>query len=1381
MKYILLFLILFSTLYPQSMIVTGVDTDNYPYVNLDFLVLDDNGEAKPVDNNVMSLTEDGIEKLIQSIECNENYTKEPISMSLVIDVSASMKDTITLPSKRRIDVIRESAMKLIDILHPDSEITLVTFSTDVTIIEPLTTNRNIIMDAINSIGEPFGSTYISEAFLDDENGIIKSIEGAKHKKVVLFMTDGQDNDLEKDEILTKLNANSITLYTLGADAYLEVELVDITEATGGKSLTNITSEADINNAFLALAIFASGIETCRLSYISDKCSNNRSITLTYDELYSHTKQLVLSKKNLTEYNIVNNNQKTSNSSTSNNLYYVSIISNSDNLTINNIASAYGEFSLISPAASDFPIQLSKTEVLNLVFEPIDLVNNKNDYFKIESNSCENGSVFLKFRHNSDFIKVSEPNGGEEFLTNSNETLLWEDSGYESSYNVDYSTNKGANWINIATNYNDKDFPWKKIPGPETDNALLKVSKNVIIDSLVKTIGLETVNTNKESQFLDIIPYQEDKFIAVIDIVKELQFSNLDLFYTDFGLSLRDSSVNIKLILILNNKLEMIKYKPIKTSSANTYLTSIDNSPYVLISDFSHLSFDTLSYSFSTDSRIKRGIIIKLDADLDLVTHKLFEVNNEYFNQTNFIIDFENSKNSLHLLGTFKKSYEYDEEMIVAPSFINDKYFLSHLNKDLELINSIIFNNESDNFDFEPKGIEPINDDSVVWWGTGSGEFFNLDSNYRGITATSSYNKSNLVLNNYLEIDRTFDFNFIDYKHYKGFEYWLYFALDTIKIQNDELILPHPIFSNSLICFNDQNTIEWSVDLDKFGSLKKLMVFDNEEIVIGGLTNSTFKVDKYTIFKNGNTQFLSSFDLLTGSFNWLKHVPETTYKGLITSNSNNIIISGDLYRKTDFGNGFEIDTDSNAYNKNQHYLWSININNNSRFDISDSLWSIKSPGFEYVDTVDFGNVYSGSIKDTIVLDFFKVTDNSKNITIESVIIEDAGYSVDFSTPHALIENTDLKIILDVNLSGGGLAKGIISTDIGKFNFYVLHNEVELRYRPYYENDSLAINFGEVLVGEQKSKTINIIENLGLANIGIDSVKIINDNGNNYTLNIITDENLILSGDTLITEFVFSPNFVGTHNATAQFYTDIYREPFYIRITGKGISNDTVNINIKIDSIMYDAGKYIDLNTFINLNDNPASLQLDSLAVDIEYNATLLIPFRFPEEGSVENKIRKITLPISQAEIQKGIDSKRFYTTIGNSISTDIEIADVRAYNTNGDLIKELKHSTENGYFELTNVCYTDGSYRLYNESDPTDLNIYYENGEYFVNYNLIEDGFTNISIFGTDGKLVNHLVYKNMNKGAYTAEVDTKNIANGSYIVQLETENVVLSKIFVIVK
>jgi hypothetical protein len=382
---------------------------------------------------------------------------------------------------------------------------------------------------------------------------------------------------------------------------------------------------------------------------------------------------------------------------------------------------------------------------------------------------------------------------------------------------------------------------------------------------------------------------------------------------------------------------------------------------------------------------------------------------------------------------------------------------------------------------------------------------------------------------------------------------------------------------------------------------------------------------------------------------------------------------------------------------------------------------------------------------------------------------------------LQDKLDVRFRFNSDMAGSNIARGTIETSKGNFYFYLLSEELGDNSSFLWSYKEPVIDFSDVDISQQKIESDWIVRNKSEASIGIDSVVLVNDINNEYSYNITTTQNYIYAFDTLQSEFTYTPKVAGPSNAEVHFFLDVRREPIIVELLGNGISKDSVRMSVSIDTMNAFPGNLTLVPIRINLTDNPQSLDLHRLEVDLEYNATLLLPFRLDDEGIVVNKVRQITLKVSNEEILNKIVENRFLPTIGNAISTILDIVDVRAYNSHDEEILQKKIEEEDGLFTLDGVCLSDGQYRLYEESDPNRIDIIEENGDFFVDYNLVEDGFTNLSVYDIKGKLVTTLAAKDLRKGEHRTEIITENIANGNYIIRLETPTDIVTKIFTITK
>lgn len=74
------------------------------------------------------------------------------------------------------------------------------------------------------------------------------------------------------------------------------------------------------------------------------------------------------------------------------------------------------------------------------------------------------------------VVVVQPAYGGTLQIGATHNITWVSDGISTFYNIDYSTNGGANWINIATNYNTSTYiyPWT-VPNTPSANCLVRVT------------------------------------------------------------------------------------------------------------------------------------------------------------------------------------------------------------------------------------------------------------------------------------------------------------------------------------------------------------------------------------------------------------------------------------------------------------------------------------------------------------------------------------------------------------------------------------------------------------------------------------------------------------------------------------------------------------------------------------------------------------------------------------------------------------------------------------------------------------------------------------------------------------------------------------------
>jgi len=184
----------------------------------------------------------------------------PVSVGLVVDNSGSMRE------KR--EKVNAAALAFVKASHPQDEVFIVNFNDEAYLDQDFTSNQELLQDALKKVDQRGGT-----AFYD---AVSMSIDwarkyGKKDKKVVLLITDGEDNasQMTLEKLLRKVqDSEGASIYTVGllneeerrAQRRTRRALTSLAEASGGaaffpKELSSVDEIAhqialDIRNQYI---------------------------------------------------------------------------------------------------------------------------------------------------------------------------------------------------------------------------------------------------------------------------------------------------------------------------------------------------------------------------------------------------------------------------------------------------------------------------------------------------------------------------------------------------------------------------------------------------------------------------------------------------------------------------------------------------------------------------------------------------------------------------------------------------------------------------------------------------------------------------------------------------------------------------------------------------------------------------------------------------------------------------------------------------------------------------------------------------------------------------------------------------------------------------
>lgn len=130
----------------------------------------------------------------------------PLSVTLVVDRSGSMFDKLNSVHSAAMTFVRES--------NPEDETSIVMFGSTASLEQDFTRNTQDLSRALAGV-YPIGQTALYDAVLLSARHLNE--DGAHEKKVLLIISDGQDNDskYELKEALEAIRESKVIVYSIG--------------------------------------------------------------------------------------------------------------------------------------------------------------------------------------------------------------------------------------------------------------------------------------------------------------------------------------------------------------------------------------------------------------------------------------------------------------------------------------------------------------------------------------------------------------------------------------------------------------------------------------------------------------------------------------------------------------------------------------------------------------------------------------------------------------------------------------------------------------------------------------------------------------------------------------------------------------------------------------------------------------------------------------------------------------------------------------------------------------------------------------------------------------------------------------------------------------
>ncbi len=176
-----------DSLQAQSLSLFEIDPSAFPTIRARVMALDRDGNPIRLERDRLELHEDGILRPITFLSCPDPGPVVPISSVLTLDISGSMQENLA----RNLSIAQAAARAWIEGTPLGiSECAVTSFNDGSFLNQDFTIDSRKLLDAVNSL-KPQGGTSYDDALIAPQTGAIPVALKGKHKRVIVFLTDGR--------------------------------------------------------------------------------------------------------------------------------------------------------------------------------------------------------------------------------------------------------------------------------------------------------------------------------------------------------------------------------------------------------------------------------------------------------------------------------------------------------------------------------------------------------------------------------------------------------------------------------------------------------------------------------------------------------------------------------------------------------------------------------------------------------------------------------------------------------------------------------------------------------------------------------------------------------------------------------------------------------------------------------------------------------------------------------------------------------------------------------------------------------------------------------------------------------------------------------------
>ncbi len=165
-------------------------------------------------------------------QMEEELAFPTLSLVLILDISGSMRAEVADTGLSRMDITKQAAAGVIDLLLSRERLGIVLFDHETEWLVPVEDvgDKQHLYEALGPLDAGSGGTFIYPSLVKAFEGLEDEESAARH---VILMSDGISRDGDYPEILAKYQEEEITLSTISVSASADLELMSMLAEEGG--------------------------------------------------------------------------------------------------------------------------------------------------------------------------------------------------------------------------------------------------------------------------------------------------------------------------------------------------------------------------------------------------------------------------------------------------------------------------------------------------------------------------------------------------------------------------------------------------------------------------------------------------------------------------------------------------------------------------------------------------------------------------------------------------------------------------------------------------------------------------------------------------------------------------------------------------------------------------------------------------------------------------------------------------------------------------------------------------------------------------------------------------------------------------------------------